>query len=417
MTVGLYLRISHDPLALRAGVERQSTDCHTISGQRWPNEPIRVFEDNDKSAYRGKRPQFTALSNSIQSGEITAVVGWDLDRMFRQPRELEAFIDLCDTHHMTRVITAKGDLDLTTHDGQLHARILVAVARKSSDDASRRVRRAALDRAETGKWHGGTTPFGYTRDAGQLCPDPAAAPHVLTAAQMISRGEPLRAILRNGHGPTSTSGWRHLLQSPTVAGYTRLHADANWPAIIPRDLWLQVQTILEQRRTGTRPHTIHWLTGILVCEKCQGMIEAHTADKYMCRENSCAAINRVSAEHVISEMMFEAARIIPPAAPTSPSSPLASSPRLTELAVDYANGRITRDEWLAVRESLIQPASLPVASPAIPVELEALWHGPPPMTTAERHHMAGRLLIRVELSPALRQTHADAASRLHPVWR
>jgi DNA invertase Pin-like site-specific DNA recombinase len=37
--------------------------------------------------------------------------------------------------------TVSGDLDLSTHEGQLMARITGAVARKESDDKSRRIQR------------------------------------------------------------------------------------------------------------------------------------------------------------------------------------------------------------------------------------------------------------------------------------
>ena len=43
-----------------------------------------------------------------------------------------------------------GDYDLTTPDGRLSARIVGAVARKGSEDRSRRVRRKRLELAELG---------------------------------------------------------------------------------------------------------------------------------------------------------------------------------------------------------------------------------------------------------------------------
>ena len=48
-------------------------------------------------------------------------------------------------------VVAGGDYDLTTPDGRFTARIVGAVARKESEDRSRRVRRKHLELAERGK--------------------------------------------------------------------------------------------------------------------------------------------------------------------------------------------------------------------------------------------------------------------------
>ncbi len=48
-------------------------------------------------------------------------------------------------------VVTGGDYDLTSPDGRLSARIVGAVARKESEDRSRRVRRKHLELAEQGK--------------------------------------------------------------------------------------------------------------------------------------------------------------------------------------------------------------------------------------------------------------------------
>ena len=58
------------------------------------------------------------------------VLVWHLDRLHRQPRELEEFFDVCDAARLTTLASVTGDIDLATHDGQFLARILGAVARR-----------------------------------------------------------------------------------------------------------------------------------------------------------------------------------------------------------------------------------------------------------------------------------------------
>ena len=52
---------------------------------------------------------------------------------------------------MRLAVVAGGDYELTTPDGRLSARIVGAVARKESEDRSRRVRRKHLELVEQGK--------------------------------------------------------------------------------------------------------------------------------------------------------------------------------------------------------------------------------------------------------------------------
>jgi site-specific DNA recombinase len=57
----IYVRISKDPTGLRAGVARQLADCTARAEQLgWP--VVRVYTDNDISAYSGKpRPSLRGI--------------------------------------------------------------------------------------------------------------------------------------------------------------------------------------------------------------------------------------------------------------------------------------------------------------------------------------------------------------------
>ena len=72
-------------------------------------------------------------------GDVNRIVVYNLDRLYRRPRELEPIIDLADRGLIVADVD-KGDLDLSTGDGRYNVRIVVAGAAKMSDDTSRRVR-------------------------------------------------------------------------------------------------------------------------------------------------------------------------------------------------------------------------------------------------------------------------------------
>lgn len=119
-----------------AGVHRREADCRELAHRRgWPVAD--VYVDDDISAYSGRaRHEYRRMLDDITEGRIDAVIVWHLDRLHRHPGELEEFLEVCDRARLTALATVTGDVDLATHDGQLMARIMGAVARQS-DDKSR----------------------------------------------------------------------------------------------------------------------------------------------------------------------------------------------------------------------------------------------------------------------------------------
>lgn len=92
-SAAIYGRISHDPSGERLGVQRQEADCVAEARRRgWG--VVRVYVDDDRSAYNARkpRPEYQRLLRDIAAGEVDGVMVWRLDRLHRQPRELEEFI-------------------------------------------------------------------------------------------------------------------------------------------------------------------------------------------------------------------------------------------------------------------------------------------------------------------------------------
>src|SRR6266581_5138919 len=132
--------------------------------KRWT--VIERYVDDDVSAWSGRpRTEYRRLLDDIRSGFLDAVLVWHLDRLHRQPRELEEFFEVVDAAGLSRLASVTGDVDLATDDGRFMARILGAVARKESDDKSRRIRRKHEEMALAGRpGGGGSRPFGYRAD-------------------------------------------------------------------------------------------------------------------------------------------------------------------------------------------------------------------------------------------------------------
>jgi DNA invertase Pin-like site-specific DNA recombinase len=131
---GAYARISSDREGDGLGVARQLQDCEELAASKGWTVAER-YVDDDVSAYSGKaRPQYARLLEDLRSGAINAVVVYHLDRLHRQPKELEEFFEVCKDSGVDQLASVTGRIDLANADGQFMARILGAVAKKESDD-------------------------------------------------------------------------------------------------------------------------------------------------------------------------------------------------------------------------------------------------------------------------------------------
>ena len=99
----IYCRISYDREGAGLGVARQRSDCEALAAQRnWTVTD--VFEDNDISAYSGRRrPGYEQLLQHIRAGAVDVVVAWHTDRLHRSPTELEDYITACEARNVATI--------------------------------------------------------------------------------------------------------------------------------------------------------------------------------------------------------------------------------------------------------------------------------------------------------------------------
>ena len=126
--------------------------------------------------------------------------------------------------------SVSGDMDLSSHDGQFLARILGAVARKESDDKSRRITRKHLELAQAGRAvGGGDRPFGWRADRRTVEPTEAVVDPRGCRAHPRWRQPPRHRVRLERPRVTSVRGgqWsitvlRRMLVSPAAVGPARL---------------------------------------------------------------------------------------------------------------------------------------------------------------------------------------------------
>lgn len=189
----IYLRISQDRELDGLAIERQREDCENLAKfRRW--EVVETYVDQSKGATdkTKKRPAYDQMVADYHAGRFTAIVCYDLDRLTRQPRQLEDWIDWAEERGL-QLVTANGDADLSTDGGRMYARIKAAVARAEMERKSARQSRAHIQRAEQGRPPKGVRPVGYAID-GKVIRREAAAVKAIYAA--FDGGASLRGIAR-----------------------------------------------------------------------------------------------------------------------------------------------------------------------------------------------------------------------------
>lgn len=234
----------------------------------------------------GRNPAFgTDLDNRPLSC-APGTHGRRIDRLARQPRDLERIIEIYDRKPLV-FATVQGDIDLSTPDGRTMARVLVAFANKASMDTARRVARHKLARATEGVGFSNYRPFGWNEDRLTLN-EPEAAILRQAAADVLS-GTGLFVICSrlNRQGVRTVRGniWkthamRRVLTAPRMAGFAvyqgELLTDSSgqpiqgkWQPILDMATWRAVVEMLANTKKYQRQRgNSGLLTNIARCGKC-----------------------------------------------------------------------------------------------------------------------------------------------------
>ncbi|MFE1208761.1 recombinase family protein [Streptomyces albidoflavus] len=318
--IAVYARISRDDERDGLGVARQREDCERLAELRgW--DIAKVYEDNDVSAFKRnvRRPEFELLLADLGNGLIDGVVAYDLDRLARQPKDLERLIDLYDERKQHVFATVTNDVNLSSADGRTMARVMVAFANKSSHDAARRIQRKHLELAQQGKPSGGPAPYGWLKD-GRV--DPEAAPHIREAQQQLLAGVRIGTIRTGwqnqglGHPRKGTTRLAHhhverMLTNPRLCGFRTYHGEillddsgqpvrGDWEVINTVEEWEAVCAVVAERKRKDPSRSFarkYLLSGIARCGLCHVKIRGQVNRKWKPGSNAatfsyqCSVVN------------------------------------------------------------------------------------------------------------------------------
>jgi site-specific DNA recombinase len=468
----IYVRISEDRAGAGLGTARQDEDCRPICLRRgYPPERIRLYEDNDTSAYSGKRrAKYEQLLNDIAGGEVTLVTVWHTDRLYRSMLELEQFIAIVERAGIDVETHRAGALDLSTPSGRMVARQLGVVARYESEHKSDRQRRKHQQLADQGQLAGGgTRPFGYKEDRRTL--DPTEAEYVREAARRVLEGESIRSVCRDftargistvSGGPWAPTVLRNLLTSARISG-RREHGrrngrgrgtvlapitcvDGQWEPVISSEDSDALRALLtnpRRRMNSGSTQRSYLLRGVARCGLCgKGLVARPRADRrrcYVCASgpgfNGCGGI-RILADELeadVSARLLVAVdegelEVILSASDGADGAAardvlLASQERLTALASERAREELTDAEWRVMRPELVarvadaqrryDAARGKGSLATLPRPLGAVWSA---FTPTQRRATVTDLIAEVRVGSAIRGLNRYDPSRVGLVW-
>ncbi|MFJ3978348.1 recombinase family protein [Streptomyces sp. NPDC090021] len=331
------------------GIGRQEDDGRALA-ERLGWQIVEVIPEDDTSAFKRRkiklpdgttalrtvRPGFRRALEMLASGEADGLIADDLDRVARDPRDLEDLIDVVESRRpRIPVESVTGSLRLDNDANITMARVMVAVANKSSRDTARRVTRKHEELAAEGKpGGGGFRGYGYTADGHEPIEAEAAIVREIAArvlgewdgwtdeqrAKIVPEvGESLTSIatdLTRRKVPTVTGKpWgdrsvRSVVTKPSVAGLRGYKGEvvgkAVWEPIIPVETWERVCARLAGRARSVDLTLQRWLTGVLRCSLCQCMLmgwQGTGGVRYWCAtpEGGCGKI-AVKASFVEDEV-------------------------------------------------------------------------------------------------------------------
>ena len=323
----IYVRISQDQAGEGAGVARQEEACRQLAASRgW--EVVGVEPDKSISASTGKvRPGFERVLARAAAGECDVILAFAIDRVTRTIKDLTRVIDVAVATGVG-LVTAQGDIDLTTPVGKMVATILAAVAAQEVEVKAVRQRAANVQNALAGGRTKGIRAFGFEEDKITIRETEADA--IRQAARDVLNGASLGAVARSwtaaGFRPAlsragkpcewTNGGVRYILRSPRYIGKRvylgEIVGDAVWPAILDDATFHALQLKLTapsrlagpgyKRAGGMKPTTL--LASLAVCGKCGGRARANTRPNgtgvYSCRTHHCFSLDRDAADELVA---------------------------------------------------------------------------------------------------------------------
>ena len=250
--------------SLDAQYEACAAYCLSQRHEGWRLNPER-YDDGGFSGGNMQRPGLGRLMADVAAGKVDIILVYKIDRLTRSLADFAKIVDVLDAAEASFVSITQS-FNTTTSMGRLTLNMLLSFAQFEGEVTGERIRDKIAASKRKGMWMGGPVPLGYDVENRRLVINAAEAGLVrhiyhsyLSSASVVELAE---ALNRQGHrtklqirssGPNRGSctfrrgTLYHLLANRIYRGkivHKGAAHEGEHPAIIPQELWDQVQAKL-----------------------------------------------------------------------------------------------------------------------------------------------------------------------------
>lgn len=322
----IYRRISRDREGTQIGIENQETECRKLAASLGLTV-VEVYTDNDISAStRSKRarPGYARMLEDARAGVFKTILAYSNSRLTRRPQELEDLIVLYETKGVVIRTATTGELDLSTAQGRMLARMLGAADAAEAEQTSERVKLRVAGKLAEGQDIGGPRPFGFEKDRWTVRKSEADA--IKAAYKDILDGKSIYSIAqawtragfkrdRKPEGVWRTQTVRSILLRERNAGRLVvkgvLYSDKR-PHIVDPETFDKVKAILlsKQRAERRGPKGKLWAaTGTVRCAVCGSYLGQTGVGRSGQRAMRCSRDSRPEAARGLKHPVMAAEKL------------------------------------------------------------------------------------------------------------
>jgi DNA invertase Pin-like site-specific DNA recombinase len=278
--------------------QRESAEAYVLSrkGDGWQALPT-VYDDGGFSGASLDRPALKQLLADMDARRIDCVLVYKVDRLSRSLLDFTRLLSLFDKRGVSFVSVTQ-DFNTGTSMGRLTLNILLSFAQFEREISSERTRDKLSAARRKGKWIGGIPVLGYdvAPEGGRLVVNESEAEQVRSIFSICLRcstvTQALAAVQAGGWAAKRWTSARGKEHGGQLLGMSTLYAlltnvlyrgdvfhkgvvyAGEHPAIVSRELWLEVNEKLKLSRT-TRPQNARAVTvlgGVVKCGQCRALL-------------------------------------------------------------------------------------------------------------------------------------------------
>lgn len=272
MKAGLYCRVSTDAQVEGYSIDaqKQMLEAYCISKEIDEHE---FYIDGGFSGSNLERPAVKRLMDDVKDKKIDVVIVYKLDRISRSQKDTLYLIEEIFNPNNIGFVSIKENFDTTTPFGKAMIGILSVFAQLERETIYERTRMGMLERVKSGLWMGGgIRPLGYDydRNTGTLVRKTKQAEMILWVYKLYLEGMSPENIC-DTLGMSGERVVRAVLKSPVYIGmipYKGNLYEGKHEPIISKEMWDEVQTMIENRGKNDLKKSKYLLSGMVYCGYC-----------------------------------------------------------------------------------------------------------------------------------------------------